>query len=644
MKTPRYLRFFASIVISLVLLSLLIDSVRATSYLPPILEHFNFQATSTPAAPLNLSDPDSIVYWLSHDMAFGQIDSFNQIMTNDTISYGPGYSGGRVSMDKTTFLTQLGVRITYIPTCIGYSVTDDNKYIMVWTKNWQPMWDFQGKPSSEEMVFGISLSPTQIDMANFVPSSAILDSPSVKHKSCPVFAPTAQESPVSSQLDMTSAESIAGWINYGLQHGKADVFNDVISNMPTFWAIFMPDFVNPVPCTQLMGQWCDISKDEFIQEINKRIQSKPQCAYSEGGGNFAFFVETWGWNPFWVWPYGNADSVQFIFQRNKTASNEFQMTEVDFVQSVKLPWLANTPCPVNTHPLIQPSQPSAPVVNSFSTGDAIRIGSDVYIIIDGQRRLIPNPETLYAIGIQISTINNKGFSDTDLNTIPQGVNIPDVNTDPLGIEAFINQYFPSTTPSPVPVISTPKSLVCSILPLFCPSTILASTNTSCHPQCVEEARLKRPDLNIWASNVHVADTILARAQTQPVFPQSSMLMQVRVRDQNDQPQTGDLIIWPSISCQGVYAPVDFNGNKLPGGHIGYVANYLDGHLIVHDANWDNNCGIRNEEIKINACMKFITSPNQVGSLQSVPSQNPIGDPCTQYSGFRWLECIFLGIK
>jgi hypothetical protein len=86
------------------------------------------------------------------------------------------------------------------------------------------------------------------------------------------------------------------------------------------------------------------------------------------------------------------------------------------------------------------------VADYFQTGNIIQIGSDIYAIVNGERRLVPNPETLDALGITRSWIDNKGFGDTDLKTIPLGQDIPDVNLDPSGFAAFKNRYFSNTTP------------------------------------------------------------------------------------------------------------------------------------------------------------------------------------------------------
>lgn len=94
----------------------------------------------------------------------------------------------------------------------------------------------------------------------------------------------------------------------------------------------------------------------------------------------------------------------------------------------------------------QPSS-SQSVADNFNTGDVIDINGNIYVIINGERRHVPNPDTLDALGISRNQVNNQGFSDAELNSIPQGEDIPDVNRDPSGFAAFRNQYFPNNSSS-----------------------------------------------------------------------------------------------------------------------------------------------------------------------------------------------------
>jgi hypothetical protein len=98
--------------------------------------------------------------------------------------------------------------------------------------------------------------------------------------------------------------------------------------------------------------------------------------------------------------------------------------------------------------IVVSNQPaSSNVIEHFQTGEVIQIGYDVYVIVNGERRHVPNPATLDALGIPRSWINNKGFSNSELMTIPQGNDVPDVNRDPSAFAAFKNSYFQNTTPT-----------------------------------------------------------------------------------------------------------------------------------------------------------------------------------------------------
>jgi hypothetical protein len=95
------------------------------------------------------------------------------------------------------------------------------------------------------------------------------------------------------------------------------------------------------------------------------------------------------------------------------------------------------------------STPSDPN-KAFGNCEAIKIGYDVFVITkEGsaiQRRHVPNPTTLDALGFGQSAINNKGFSDQELKTIGQGSDIPDVVVDPSGFNTFKSTFCPNTTP------------------------------------------------------------------------------------------------------------------------------------------------------------------------------------------------------
>jgi len=141
----------------------------------------------TPIPTLDLSDPESIVYWLAYDIANGTIDSFRKVIMQDELQYGTGFAGGRDSINKQTFLVELEKRITNIPQCVGYTIS--NKKIDLWPKNWQPVWSFRGGHKSEELVFSFFLYDKDIDTwAYFFPSSDILEV--VDHQPCPEIGET----------------------------------------------------------------------------------------------------------------------------------------------------------------------------------------------------------------------------------------------------------------------------------------------------------------------------------------------------------------------------------------------------------------------------------------------------------------------
>ena len=53
-------------------------------------------------------------------------------------------------------------------------------------------------------------------------------------------------------------------------------------------------------------------------------------------------------------------------------------------------------------------------------GGIINIGPDIYVIICGERRSVPNPATLDALGINRNMIDNMELDDVGLTAIPRG--------------------------------------------------------------------------------------------------------------------------------------------------------------------------------------------------------------------------------
>jgi hypothetical protein len=92
----------------------------------------------------------------------------------------------------------------------------------------------------------------------------------------------------------------------------------------------------------------------------------------------------------------------------------------------------------------------------FKQSYVININGDIFVItmainpIDGvdsiEKRHVPNPDTLDALGISRTVIDNKGYNVPELEEIPLGLDIPDVNLDYRGFVEFKDKYFPDTIP------------------------------------------------------------------------------------------------------------------------------------------------------------------------------------------------------
>lgn len=159
--------------------------------------------------------------------------------------------------------------------------------------------------------------------------------------------------------------------------------------------------------------------------------------------------------------------------------------------------------PINppTAPPPQPTatSPSAPPAPTFATGDIIQIGPDIFVIVDGSRRLVPNPATLDALGITRDWINNKGQSGAQLSQLPRGSDIPDVTVDQAGFDSFKATYFSYTTP----INSNPTQQPTSPPPTTQPDTSCPTTNAglSIGIIAVVTSEMNVRDLPGLASNV-----------------------------------------------------------------------------------------------------------------------------------------------
>lgn len=182
-----------------------------------------------PTPSLDISDPESIIYWLASDMANGTTDTFRKIISRDTLLYGTGFAGGRDTISTQKFLADLEQRINSKPLCVGYTVSDAS--IKIWSKNWQPSWTFRGGQKSEELVFTFFLSDGDIDTwAYFTPSSDILEI--IDHQPCPVIGAsptqinTKQYAIISDQIMEVNLRATPGYL------GKNDNV-DVLVKIPS---------------------------------------------------------------------------------------------------------------------------------------------------------------------------------------------------------------------------------------------------------------------------------------------------------------------------------------------------------------------------------------------------------------------------
>jgi len=329
-----------------------------------------------------------------------------------------------------------------------------------------------------------------------------------------------------------------------------------------------------------------------------------------------------------------------------------------------------------------PQPVTASVASEFQTGNIINIGGNIFVIVGNQRRLVPNPDTLDALGISRTQINNRGYSDSDLNTIPRGADIPDVDRDYSGFKNFKNSYFPSALSIPtatpltslLPKVTTPlspkasnqqnldqtsqdtsfqgqqeptessESWLCQIIPSLCDFNLKAS-DINCKPQCVTTAYLNRQDMNKWVlpTSGHLTtpeDIYNAALKSEPFFWDNQwQIVQVTTNIQEN-----ELIIWP-VGCQKVPEP----------GHIGMVKAINGGTVDILDSNWNTPdsslvCaqGIR-KEIPIQSCWKYISNPIPITTpALTTPitsnSSPTTEDKCVNPTGWNIILCKLPWLK
>lgn len=322
------------------------------------------------------------------------------------------------------------------------------------------------------------------------------------------------------------------------------------------------------------------------------------------------------------------------------------------------------------------------IADSFQTGDVINIGGNIYVIVDRQRRHVPNPETLDALGIGRSLINNKGFSDSELLQIAQGSDIPDVNIDPAGFASFKEAYLPNLAPivpkpptqvpTPVPpVVPTVRS---TVQPTVGPKTVPPRLTVAPPiPPPVQE-NIATPEVSPpkdlweqftdWWKSINPLNPPEVDARTRP-FEESQCTWYIA--NQTDRKDVWDWLpdhdahakTWAQ-TAQNAGIPVswsndpnftiyDVEGGDIlvlqPGvyaansvrGHVAYVesVDYANNKVHISEYNGVNERAYGERDLPIVQGMSFIHKPN---------IQPETVDACSKYTGLRWLLCKYLGWK
>lgn len=342
--------------------------------------------------------------------------------------------------------------------------------------------------------------------------------------------------------------------------------------------------------------------------------------------------------------------------------------------SVVVNALPPTSAPVPTN-----STPS--VASSFRNGDLVKIGYDVFVIFNGQRRHVPNPDTLDALGVSQNEVNNKGFSESELGTIPRGSDIPDVNRDYSGFIAFKNQVFPNTQPIVPENDAEPQSSPPAQQQSSAPSnqgnsgeenasgsgTIQKGEENSQSdfvPLCSTETNEAPGGVITWFFNL-ISKEVQAREPFSDVT-QCVAYVSVRRPDSLNWLQYGaDAYKWDDMARQygGAYGVTvtsypnqgegdiavwerGCDGRSSTSGHVAYVTSTSnDGKSItVDERNVDNDGQIqRGNTYSVLPCMSFIHKP---GSSQEQSPPLPTVNPQSNGSGTSssWIDQLIGWIR
>jgi hypothetical protein len=208
-------------------------------------------------------------------------------------------------------------------------------------------------PLITDEAFTISTEPIHFTQTPPIPSPSYTIIPTAKPSSSHTIIPTIEPSLTSTKTptaeptpDIIDPSAIAAWFNHALKKGDLSPFELFLPDSPLIWIQPAPDGPN-VTCDELLGQWCDISKSDFLEQISLRINNNLSCFYS--GGSNVFTIEISGWDPKWPMPdweslLGEVDRLQLLFTNHNAVQGEYSLTELTFLAAEFL-WRAKDPCP-----------------------------------------------------------------------------------------------------------------------------------------------------------------------------------------------------------------------------------------------------------------------------------------------------------
>lgn len=292
-----------------------------------------------------------------------------------------------------------------------------------------------------------------------------------------------------------------------------------------------------------------------------------------------------------------------------------------------------------------PTKSSSGVSSSFRNGDLMKIGYDVYVIFNGMRHHVPNPDTLDALGVSQNDVNNRGFSESDLRTIPLGDDIPDVNRYYSGFMAFKNEVFPNTVPidgnqsaqsstsssqdensqhesagqssGEQPKREQESSGDWDVTPDPPPSqggwtlvekilTFFSSPVNADYPLQIE-ARSDFPDSKEcvgYVGNVVCRDTLYWLDYDANAYKWLGMAVSPKAKalgvSVHASPKAGDIAVW-GPGCQDNYGQANIRY-----GHVAYVTSVYEDTFDVEESNWGGTREIGTRSgIKVERCISFI---------------------------------------